>query len=111
MKVCIKPDLLKTSPSKSSKLPAYPRKDLLSPLRNWFETLEIRDPKIAHQICKFIPSQCPFERDVQLFGHTLLHIPPLCKLNPFYDQFVMLRFRALSFLVDQCGEDVTQYCR
>jgi Mo-dependent nitrogenase C-terminus len=111
MKVCTKPDLLKPFSSKSSKLSAYSRKDFLSPLRNWFETLEIRDPKIAHWICAFIPAQCPFERDVQLLGRTLLHIPPLCKLNPFYDQFVMLRFRALSFLVDQCGEDVTRYCR
>jgi hypothetical protein len=107
MKVCIAPDPVKLS---SSTFPVYPRKDLLSPFRTWFETLEIRDPKIAHQICKLIPSQCPFERDVRLLGRTLFHIPPLCKLNPFYDQFVMLRFRALSFLVDQCGEDVTQYC-
>lgn len=108
MKACIAPAASKSS---SSNLPAVPRKDLLSPFRTWFETLEIRDPKLAHQICRFIPSQCPFERDVQLFGRTLWRIPPLCKLNPFYDQFVMLRFRALSFLVDQCGEDVTRYCR
>jgi hypothetical protein len=108
MKVCTAPRLLKPSPST---LPVYPRKDLLSPVRAWFETLEVTDPKIAHQICKLIPSQCPFERDVRLFGRTLFHIPALCTLNPFYDQFVMLRFRAMSFLVDQCGEDVTQYCR
>jgi hypothetical protein len=105
-KVCTAPHLMKPST-----LPVYPRKDLLRPLRTWFETLEVRDPKIAHQICRLIPSQCPFERDVRLFGRTLFHIPALCKLNPFYEQFVMLRFRALSFLVDQCGEDVTQYCR
>jgi hypothetical protein len=96
---------------KPSTLPVYPQKDLLSPLRAWFEALEVSDPEIAHQICRLIPSQCPLERDVRLFGRTLFHIPALCKINPFYEQFVMLRFRALSFLVDQCGEDVTQYCR
>ena len=105
-KVCTVSHLLEPST-----LPVYPWKVLLGPLGTWFETLEVSDRKIAHQICRLIPSQCPFERDVRLFGRTLFHIPALCKLNPFYDQFVMLRFRALSFLVDQCGEDVTQYCR
>ncbi|MGA7955333.1 MAG: Mo-dependent nitrogenase C-terminal domain-containing protein [Gloeobacterales cyanobacterium] len=106
MKVCTAPHRFKPSI-----LPVYPRKDLLSPLRTWFEALEIKNPKIAHLICRLIPSQCPFEQDIRLFGRTLFHIPALCKLNPFYEQFVMLRFRALSFLVDQCGEDVSQYCR
>jgi hypothetical protein len=106
MKVCTAPHLFKPSI-----LPVYPRKDLFEPLRTWFEALEIKNSKIAHLICRLIPSQCPFEQDIQLFGRTLFHIPALCKLNPFYEQFVMLRFRALSFLVDQCGEDVSQYCR
>lgn len=74
------------------------------------ELVEIRDPDLAQFICQVIPSQCPFERDVQLFGQTLFHIPPLCKFNPFYEQFVGLRFRALSFLADECGQDVAKYC-
>jgi hypothetical protein len=57
-----------------------------------------------------IPPQCPFERDVTLFGHKVVHIPPMCKLNPLYDQLVGLRFRALSYLADDCKEDVSQYC-
>jgi hypothetical protein len=57
-----------------------------------------------------IPAQCPFERDVKLFGHKIVHIPPLCKLNPIYEQLVGLRFRALSYLADDCGEDVSPYC-
>ena len=48
-------------------------------------------------------------RNIQLFKWRL-HIPPLCHLNPFYNEFVMLRFRALSYLSDVCGEDVTRYC-
>jgi hypothetical protein len=84
--------------------------DLFKPLRQWLDQIEIQNPKLAHLICRLIPAQCPFERDVVLFGHTLLHIPPLCKLNPLYEQVVSLRFRALCYLVDECGEDITPYC-
>jgi hypothetical protein len=84
--------------------------DLLQPVRRWLDNVEIRDPKVARLISRLIPAQCPFERDVNLFGRTVAHIPPLCKLNPLYDQFVGLRFRSLCFLVDQCGEDIQSYC-
>jgi hypothetical protein len=43
-------------------------------------------------------------------GRKLFHIPPLCKLNPLYEEVVSLRFRALCYLADECGEDVTPYC-
>ncbi len=84
--------------------------DVLHPVRDWLDKLEIQDPKVAQFLCKMIPPQCPFERDVKLFGHKLVHIPPLCKLNPLYEQLVGLRFRALSYLADDCGEDVSEYC-
>ncbi|HLP91802.1 MAG TPA: Mo-dependent nitrogenase C-terminal domain-containing protein [Nostocaceae cyanobacterium] len=84
--------------------------DLLQPIRERLDTLEIQSPKLAKFIAKFIPAQCPFERDIVVFGRTIAHIPPLCKLNPLYDQFVGLRFRALCYLVDQCGEDIQSYC-
>ncbi|MCL1474209.1 Mo-dependent nitrogenase C-terminal domain-containing protein [Argonema antarcticum] len=87
-----------------------PSRDALKPVRNWLEGLDIQDPRVARFLCKMIPSQCPFERDVTLFDHKVVHIPPLCKLNPLYDQLVGLRFRALSYLADDCGEDVSQYC-
>lgn len=87
-----------------------PTFDILQPLRQWLNQLEVRKPKLAHRLCKLIPAQCPFERDVRFFGHTLFHIPPLCKLNPLYDEVVELRFRALCYLADECGEDVTPYC-
>lgn len=82
----------------------------LQPLRQWLDTLEIRNPDVAKQICQLIPAQCPFERTIRLFGRTLFHIPPLCKLNPLYEQFVGLRFRALCYLADECGEDISAYC-
>lgn len=83
--------------------------DALHPVRDWLDGLDIQDPRVARFLCKMIPSQCPFERDVKLFGRKVVHIPPLCKLNPLYDQLVGLRFRALSYLADECGEDVSEY--
>jgi Mo-dependent nitrogenase C-terminus len=82
----------------------------LQPTRTWLDNLEVTDRETAHMICKSIPSQCPFERTIKFFGRPILHIPPLCKLNPLYDQFVGLRFRALCYLADVCGEDISCYC-
>jgi hypothetical protein len=89
---------------------AQPKPDFLQPLRQWLDSLEIQNPKLAKFIAKLIPAQCPFERDIMVFGRKIAHIPPMCKLNPLYDQFVGLRFRALCYLVDQCGEDIQSYC-
>ncbi len=90
--------------------PKQPKFDLLRPLRNKIDQIEVKDAQLAHKLCQAIPSQCPFERDVQLFGKTLFHIPPLCKLNPLYEETVGLRFRAMCYLADECGEDVSCYC-
>ena len=79
-------------------------------VRQWFESIEIHNPKLARLLCKMIPARCPFERQIKLFNHDVLHIPPLCKLNPVYEQVVSLRFRCLSYLADECGEDITVYC-
>ncbi|WP_035984664.1 Mo-dependent nitrogenase C-terminal domain-containing protein [Leptolyngbya sp. KIOST-1] len=87
--------------------PAGGKLDPLKPARLWLDQLEVHDPRLARFVCKLIPSQCPFERDVVLFKKKLMHIPPMCKINPLYDQLVGLRFRALSYLADDCGEDVT----
>ncbi|WP_375500860.1 Mo-dependent nitrogenase C-terminal domain-containing protein [uncultured Nostoc sp.] len=84
--------------------------NILQPLRQRVENIQVRDRQLAHRLCKLIPSQCPFERDVKLFGKTLFHIPPMCKLNPLYEEVVGLRFRAMCYLADECGEDVSQYC-
>ncbi len=95
-------------------MPSYiglqPQPDVLQPVRDWLDKMEVHDSKVARFLCKLIPSQCPFERDINLFGRKIAHIPPLCKLNPLYDQLVGLRFRALSYLADDCGEDVSPYC-
>ena len=97
-----------TTPTNSLK----PKKtfDPLQPVRQWLDKVEVHNPKLAHRLCKMIPAQCPFERDIILFGRTLFHIPPMCKLNPLYEEVVALRFRALCYLADECGEDVSAYC-
>jgi tellurite resistance protein len=84
--------------------------DPLKPVQEWLDHLDVQDPRLAHFLCKMIPPQCPFERDVRLFGRKVIHIPPMCKLNPLYEQLVGLRFRALSYLADNCQEDVSKYC-
>ncbi|HIK03635.1 MAG TPA: Mo-dependent nitrogenase C-terminal domain-containing protein [Trichormus sp. M33_DOE_039] len=82
--------------------------DVLRPLRRWVDNFPVKNARFAHVVCQLIPCCCPFERNINLFGRTI-HIPALCKLNPLYDEFVGLRFRALSYLADECGEDVTKY--
>jgi tellurite resistance protein len=83
--------------------------DPLLPVRQWLDRMQVKDPQVARFLCRLIPSQCPFERDVVLFGKKIVHIPPMCKINPLYEQLVGLRFRALSYLADDLGEDVSAY--
>jgi hypothetical protein len=90
--------------------PVKPGFDWAAPIRNWLDGVQVQTPALAHRLCQLIPAQCPFERTVTLFGQTLFHIPPLCKLNPVYEEVVALRFRALCYLADDCGEDISQYC-
>ncbi|MBF2003560.1 MAG: Mo-dependent nitrogenase C-terminal domain-containing protein [Synechococcales cyanobacterium M58_A2018_015] len=84
--------------------------DVLSPIRRWLNEFKINNAEVAHFLCRVIPVQCPFERDIYVFGHKVAHIPPLCKLNPLYEEVVGLRFRALCYLADECQQDVRCYC-
>ena len=78
-------------------------------LFQFIDRLEIREATIARRILKLIPAQCPFARQLKIFDRVILTIPPLCKLNPCYEQLMSLRWRALCFL-QECGEDITPYC-
>lgn len=102
----------KTAPTSTATLPSLKLQQAtsLTPIRQWLDQIEIRDAQFAHWLCQMIPTQCPFERDIKVFGRTLLRIPPLCKLNPFYGELMSLRFRALCYLADECGEDIRCYC-
>jgi hypothetical protein len=67
--------------------------------------MPVTNPQVARLLCRLIPSACPFERDIRVLGWVQWHIPPLCKLNPLYDGLMALRFHALSYLTEQCGEN------
>lgn len=88
-----------------------PHPDLLAPIKDWLDQINVADPRLARLLCRAIPAQCPFERDVVIFGHKIMHIPPMCKINPIYDQLVGLRYRALCYLADVCQEDVNAFIR
>lgn len=74
------------------------------------EAIEIKSPSLARWVCRVIPASCPFEREIQVGQYTIISIPPLCKLNPFYEQLVLLRFKSLTYLAEECNEDLTMYC-
>jgi hypothetical protein len=73
---------------------------LLNGLRRWLDEIDPTDPAVARFLVRLIPAQCPFERDVTLFGRKVVHIPPMCKINPLYEQLVALRFRCLCRLAE-----------
>ncbi|AFZ53436.1 Mo-dependent nitrogenase C-terminal domain-containing protein [Cyanobacterium aponinum UTEX 3221] len=79
-------------------------------IKERLENLEISTKETAEKIVNLIPNTCPFAREIRLFNRSIFKIPPLCKLNPFYEDLMMLRFRALSFLCE-IGEDITPYCQ
>ncbi|XFA71981.1 Mo-dependent nitrogenase C-terminal domain-containing protein [Thermosynechococcaceae cyanobacterium Okahandja] len=82
---------------------------MIAKVRHWLLTRPIETPAIAHRICRWVPAQCPFARTISLFGRSLITIPPLCKLNPFYEEIMTLRLRALTYLSEVCREDISQY--
>ncbi|MEB3319226.1 MAG: Mo-dependent nitrogenase C-terminal domain-containing protein [Cyanobacteriota bacterium] len=77
---------------------------LLDQLKAWLAGLVPSEPAVARFLVRLIPDQCPFERDVRLFGHKLVHIPPMCKINPLYDQLIALRLRCLTVLAERQAE-------
>lgn len=73
----------------------------LQRLRGWLDAQAPSDPAIARLLVKLIPAQCPFERDVTVLGHRIVHIPPMCRINPLYEQLMALRFRCLCLLAGE----------
>jgi hypothetical protein len=73
----------------------------LHQVRNWLDSVEIHNSTVAYLLCQIIPASCPFSREVKLFNNILFVIPPLCKLNPFYNQLMGLRFKSLVCLANQ----------
>lgn len=74
---------------------------LLDRLRRWLDGIGPRHASVARLLVWLIPARCPFERDVVIAGRKILHIPPLCKINPLFEEVAALRFRALCLLESQ----------
>ena len=53
--------------------------------------------QLAQLIVNLIPATCPFNKSFKFAGFSVT-IPSLCKLNPFYDQLINLRYAALTEL-------------
>jgi Mo-dependent nitrogenase C-terminus len=70
----------------------------IASIQKRIESISIDNLHIARLICNLIPSHCPFAREIRLFDRTIVTIPPLCKLNPFYDRLMAWRFQASSYL-------------
>ena len=75
----------------------------LQPIRQWLNQIEVTNPKLAELLCHLIPAQCPFAREIRFYGKRLFEIPPMCKINPLYEELMYLRFRAMCYLADECG--------
>ena len=80
---------------------------VLNLMRQYLKSIRIHNYIVARLLYQSIPACCPFEREVKLFNRIIVRIPPLCKLNPFYKQIVELRFKALVYLANDGGENVT----
>ncbi len=74
---------------------------MIEEIKKQIDHVEVKSDRTAKLIVKLIPASCPFERDIKFFNKVVAHIPSLCKLNPFYDQLVGLRFRALCKIETQ----------
>ncbi|BAW97126.1 hypothetical protein NIES970_20720 [[Synechococcus] sp. NIES-970] len=98
------------SPTEKLSSPAANAFDLLRPLRRWLNHLEIVDVDQARMICQLVPAQCPFAQEISLAGLIHFKIPPLCKLNPLYEEVVALRFKALCYLAENSPSEVCRYC-
>ncbi len=99
-----------SSSKKGSQHPTFPSFEVLQPLRRWLNEIKICNPAQANLICRLIPAQCPFEQEIRIGKRIHFYIPPLCKLNPLYEEMVTLRFRALTYLAEECAVDVCHYC-
>lgn len=71
---------------------------LIDRLRHWLDGIGPRSLLLARLLARLIPARCPFERNVVIAGRTVLRIPPLCQINPLFDELMALRFRALCRL-------------
>lgn len=68
-------------------------------IKNVLGNLDINNNTQAAIVRTLVPSTCPFARTIVL-GKYKLVIPPLCKINPLYEELMMLRFKADCYIAD-----------
>lgn len=73
---------------------------MLNHIKQLLESIEINSTQQANLLCNLIPSACPFARTIKL-GTFKLVIPPLCKINPLYEQLMELRFKAECYKAER----------
>ncbi|MBW4621684.1 MAG: nitrogenase [Cyanosarcina radialis HA8281-LM2] len=84
---------------------------IITPLCQHLESVEINNYITARIVCQIIPASCPFKREIKLFDRTIVRIPALCQLNPFYEQIIGLRCKSLEYLTNKCSKPLTKYSK
>lgn len=77
-------------------LAMQPNYSLISAFKEALNNFEFTNKDRAERFVKLIPNSCPFAREVKAFGKTIVNIPPLCKINPLYEEIMMLKFRTIE---------------
>lgn len=72
---------------------------MITSLKKALSGISITNPTQATLLRGLIPSTCPFARTIHLGTHKLV-IPPLCKINPLYEELMLLRYKADCYLAE-----------
>lgn len=73
---------------------------MINYIKQVLESIEVTNEEQANLLCSLIPSACPFARTIKLGSYSLV-IPPLCKINPLYEDLMMLRFKAECYKAER----------
>jgi Mo-dependent nitrogenase C-terminus len=72
---------------------------MLNRIKQLLDNIQVENVNQANLLCNLIPAVCPFARIICV-GKVQVVIPPLCKINPLYDDLMMLRFKAQCYLAE-----------
>jgi len=71
----------------------------------WFDALELHDPKVAQLLCKLIPARCPLREKSSSLTTLYFIFHPCASWTLSTSKWLAYASR-LSYLADECGEDV-----
>jgi hypothetical protein len=72
---------------------------MITSLKKALSGISITNAIQATLLKGLIPSTCPFARTIHLGTYKLV-IPPLCKINPLYEELMLLRYKADCYLAE-----------